>query len=89
MDTFKQRHIDTIDEAIEVLHTSGYNHTSLKFRLEQIKAKMLESQKRELEKERLASIDRDAKRLEEIGQRLQRLGEQLFLLEPHEVEFRK
>ena len=50
MDTFKQRHIDTIDEAIEVLHTSGYNFTSLKFRLEQIKAKMLESQKRETAK---------------------------------------
>lgn len=50
MDTFKQRHIDTIDEAIEVLHTSGYNYTSLKARLEDLKAEILERQKQETAK---------------------------------------
>lgn len=50
MDTLNQKHIETLDEVIDVLHTSGYNYTSLKARLEDLKAEILESQKRELDK---------------------------------------
>lgn len=67
MDTLNKKHIDTIDEVIEVLHTSGYNYTSLKNRLEQLKAEILEQQKRETQNSK----------------------QELYLFEPHEVEFRK
>ena len=33
MDTQLQKHIETVKEAFEILHTSGYNHTELKYRL--------------------------------------------------------
>ena len=36
MDTLEKQHIKTIEEAIEVLHTSGYNYTSLKDKLNKL-----------------------------------------------------
>lgn len=50
MDTNTKKHIDTLDEVIEVLHQSDYNYTSLKRRLTELKAEILELQKQETDK---------------------------------------
>lgn len=41
--TNNTEHVNTINEVIEVLHTSGWNHTSLKGRLEELKNDVLET----------------------------------------------
>lgn len=36
MKSLEKEHIETVEEAIQILHTSGYNHHSLKSRLNRL-----------------------------------------------------
>lgn len=81
MDTQLKNHIETLKEVFEVLHTSDYNHTDLKYRLNLLIDYLQTNRQQELERQSLESIERDAQRLKEIGRRLQKLGAEFERLE--------
>lgn len=81
MDSRLQKHIETLKEVFEVLHTSDYNHTDLKYRLNLLIDYLQANQRQKEEEELLKSIERDSQRLEEIGKRIQKLGAEFERLE--------